>query len=212
MKKILATVLALTMALGGRVAEEIVIHDVSAGASNDIQKVTQMARKMVTEWGMSSRLGPIAYGNEGPVFLGRDFEQRNSYSEETAGIIDEEIKAIVESAYERAKKLLLEHRSILDNMARVLVERETIYTAEVDMLMKGASYEEVLSYMEEHDKNVPDRPFGVPTYGADNAQGTQTANENTETSSGSENLPAPEDEAKSQEDEEISRPDSDNEE
>lgn len=151
----------ICMALGGRVAEEIVIHDVSAGASNDIQKVTQMARKMVTEWGMSERLGPIAYGNDGPVFLGRDFEQRNTYSEETAGVIDEEVKAIVEKAYARAKRLLTENRSILDNMARVLVERETIYTAEVDMLMRGASYEEVISYMEEHDKDTPDDPFGA---------------------------------------------------
>ncbi len=151
----------ICMALGGRVAEEIVIHDVSAGASNDIQKVTQMARKMVTEWGMSERLGPIAYGNDGPVFLGRDFEQRNTYSEETAGVIDEEVKAIVEKAYERARRLLTENRAILDNMARVLVERETIYTAEVDMLMHGASYEEVLAYMENHDKDTPDDPFGA---------------------------------------------------
>src|SRR5699024_4924751 len=79
----------------------------------------------------------------------------------TANIIDEEIKRIVTSAYERAKKLLLEHRSVLDNMARVLVERETIYTPEVDMLMKGASWEEVLAYMEEHDKGTPDDPFGM---------------------------------------------------
>lgn len=150
----------ICMALGGRVAEEIVIHDVSAGASNDIQKVTQLARKMVTEWGMSDRLGPIAYSSDGPVFLGRDFEERNTYSEETAGIIDEEVKSIVGKAYTRAKKLLLENRAILDNMARVLVERETIYTPEVDMLMKGASYEEVLKYMEDHDKAAPDNPFG----------------------------------------------------
>ena len=151
----------ICMALGGRVAEEIVIQDVSAGASNDIQKVTQMARKMVTEWGMSDRLGPIAYTSDGPVFLGRDFEERNTYSEETAGIIDEEVKRIVSAAYERAKKLLIEHRSILDNMSRVLVERETIYTEEVDMLMNGAGWEEVLKYMEDHDKNAPDDPFGV---------------------------------------------------
>ncbi len=151
----------ICMALGGRVAEEIVIQDVSAGASNDIQKVTQMARKMVTEWGMSDRLGPIAYTSDGPVFLGRDFEERNTYSEETAGIIDEEVKRIVSAAYERAKKLLTENRSILDNMSRVLVERETIYTEEVDMLMKGASWEEVLKYMEDHDKDAPDDPFGV---------------------------------------------------
>ncbi len=150
----------ICMALGGRVAEELVIHDVSAGASNDIKRVTQMARKMVTEWGMSERVGPISYGSDGPVFLGRDFESHNAYSEETAGIIDEEVKAIIERAYARARRLLSENRSILDNMARVLVERETIYTAEVDMLMKGAGYAEVLAYMEEHDKDVPDAPFG----------------------------------------------------
>ncbi len=145
--------------LGGRVAEEIVLHDVSSGASGDIRQVTQIARKMVTEWGMSDKLGPIAYSSDGPVFLGRDFEERATYSEETAGVIDEEVKRIVSEEYERAKKLLTENRSILDNMARVLVERETIYTAEVDMLMQGKSYEEVLKYMEEHDKNAPDEPF-----------------------------------------------------
>ena len=151
----------ICMALGGRVAEEIVIQDVSAGASNDIQKVTQMARKMVTEWGMSDKLGPIAYSSDNPVFLGRDFEQHNVYSEETANIIDEEVKRIVTTAYDRAKDLLLKHRTVLDNMARVLVERETIYTPEVDMLMKGASWQEVLEYMERHDKGMPDDPFGM---------------------------------------------------
>ncbi len=148
-------------ALGGRVAEELVIHDVSSGASGDIRQVTAIARKMVTEWGMSDKLGPIAYSSDGPVFLGRDFEERNIYSEETAFIIDEEVKKIVSEQYERAKKLLTEHRSVLDNMARVLVERETIYTAEVDMLMNGAGWEEVLAYMEEHDKDAPDDPFAV---------------------------------------------------
>ena len=148
-------------ALGGRVAEELVIKDISSGASGDIRQVTAIARKMVTEWGMSDKLGPIAYASDGPVFIGRDFEERNTYSEETAGIIDEEVKRIVSEQYERAKKLLVENRSILDNMARVLVERETIYTAEVDMLMKGAGWEEVLKYMETHDKEAPDNPFAV---------------------------------------------------
>ena len=156
----------ICMALGGRVAEELVIHDVSAGASNDIQKVTQMARKMVTEWGMSDKVGPICYGSDGPVFLGRDFEERNSYSEQTAAIIDSEVRAIVEKQYERARTLLKENRSILDNMARVLVERETIYTTEVDMLMRGSSYSEVLEYMERHDKGMPDDPFGMKTSGS----------------------------------------------
>lgn len=150
----------ICMLLGGRVAEEIVIQDISAGASSDIKKVTQIARKMVTEWGMSEKLGPIVYASDGPVFIGRDFEERSSYSEETAAVIDAEVKAIVSSAYQRAKKLLLENRAILDNMARVLVECETIYTKEVDMLMQGASYAEVLKYLEDHDKGKPDTPFG----------------------------------------------------
>ncbi len=151
---------SICMLLGGRAAEELVIHDVSAGASNDIQRATNSARKMVTEWGMSEKLGPICYGSDGPVFLGRDYEQRNTYSEETAGIIDEEINRIVTSAYTRAKKMLSDNRSILDNMSRVLVERETIYTEEVDMLMQGASWGDVLKYMEQHDKDAPDNPFG----------------------------------------------------
>ncbi len=167
----------ICMMLGGRVAEEIVIQDVSAGASNDIKRVSQIARKMVTEWGMSEKLGPIAYASDGPVFIGRDFEERTTYSEETAGVIDEEVKSIVSTAYTRAKKLLTENRSILDNMARVLVERETIYTAEVDMLMKGADWNEVLAYMESHDNGMPDNPFGNQTV-AEQREETTPSEEN----------------------------------
>ncbi len=156
--------------LGGRVAEELVMHDISSGASGDIRQITQIARKMVTEWGMSDKLGPIAYTSDGPVFLGRDFEERNTYSEETANLIDEEVKRIIAEEYEKARKLLTENRKILDNMARVLVERETIYTAEVDMLMKGADYKEVLAYMEEHDKDTPDDPFGTKSEETDGAE------------------------------------------
>ena len=167
----------ICMALGGRVAEELVIHDVSAGASNDIQRVTQIARKMVTEWGMSDKVGPICYGSDGPVFLGRDFEERNSYSEQTAATIDGEVRAIVEKQYDRARTLLRENRPILDNMARVLVERETIYTAEVDMLMQGASYTEVLEYMEKHDKGSPDDPFGMRSGAAAREKSGETTEE-----------------------------------
>lgn len=162
-------------ALGGRVAEELVIHDVSSGASGDIRQVTAIARKMVMEWGMSQKLGPIAYSSDGPVFIGRDFEERATYSEETASAIDEEVKRIVAEQYERARKLLTEHRSILDNMAHVLVERETIYTAEVDMLMRGASWEEVVAYMEEHDKDAPDDPFAVIRGGDSAPKSVQTS-------------------------------------
>ena len=145
--------------LGGRVAEEIVIKDVSTGASNDLQRVTEIARKMVTEWGMSERVGLVTYRSDNPIFLGRDMETHNSYSEETAGIIDEEVHKIIESAHERAVKLLSENRAVLDNMARVLIERETIYTDEVDMLLDGASADDIYKYMDSKEKKAEENPF-----------------------------------------------------
>ena len=145
--------------LGGRVAEEIVIKDVSTGASNDLQRVTELARKMVTEWGMSERVGLVTYKSDNPIFLGRDMEAHSGYSEETAGIIDEEVRKIIESAHARAAELLSTHRSVLDNMARVLIERETIYTDEVDMLLDGATVEEVYAHMDSADKKAEKNPF-----------------------------------------------------
>ena len=147
------------MTLGGRVAEEIVIKDVCTGASSDLQKVTEIARKMVTEWGMSERVGLVTYGSDNPIFLGRDMETHNSYSEETAGIIDEEVHKIIEEAHERAVQLLTEKRSVLDNMARLLIERETIYTDEVDMLMNGDPLEKINEYMDTKEKAAQENPF-----------------------------------------------------
>ena len=150
----------ICMALGGRAAEQLVIKDITTGASNDLERVTEMAKRMVTEWGMSEKLGLVTYGsNSQTVFLGRDMEYHNTYSDDTAKLIDEEMHAIVEGAYDRAIKLLTEHRSVLDNMARVLIEKETIYTEEVDLLMEGKDYKEVLSFMDEHDSENSDNPF-----------------------------------------------------
>ena len=145
--------------LGGRVAEELVIKDISTGASNDLQRVTEIARKMVTEWGMSERVGLVVYRSDNPIFLGRDMEAHNSYSEETAGVIDEEVHKIIESAHERAVKLLTENRKVLDNMARVLVERETIYSDEVDMLLEGKTPDEVYAQMDAKEKMAEENPF-----------------------------------------------------
>ena len=145
--------------LGGRVAEELVIKDVSTGASNDLQRVTEIARKMVTEWGMSERVGLVTYQSDSPIFLGRDMEAHNSYSEEMAGVIDEEVHKIIEAAHERAMKLLTENRKVLDNMARVLIERETIYTEEVDMLLEGATVDEVYAHMDKFEKAESENPF-----------------------------------------------------
>lgn len=147
------------MTLGGRVAEEIVIKDVCTGASSDLQKVTEISRKMVTEWGMSERVGLVTYGSDNPIFLGRDMEAHNTYSEETAGVIDEEVHKIIEEAHARATKLLGEHRSVLDNMARLLIERETIYTDEVDMLMNGDPLDKINEYMDTKEKAARENPF-----------------------------------------------------
>ncbi len=150
----------ICMGLGGRVAEELVIKDVSSGAMGDIKQVTKFARAMVTEFGMSDKLGMISYSDDSqPMFIGRDMATQRAYSEETARMIDDEVRKIVNDQHARARKLLTENRSILDNMARVLIERETIYTEEVDMLMEGKGYEEVIQYMDEHDGERSENPF-----------------------------------------------------
>lgn len=153
----------ICMSLGGRVAEEIVLKDVTQGASADLQSVSSLARRMVTQFGMSEKLGLVAYENNQPVFMGMDYElgggSRNSYSQKTAAEIDDEVRRIVSEQHQRAIRLLTENRSILDNMSRVLVERETIYTEEVEMLMKGASYTEVIEFMDREGDKRKDNPF-----------------------------------------------------
>ena len=141
----------ITMGLGGRVAEELIIKNYCTGASGDIKMITDKARSMVTEWGMSDRIGPIYYGSNGEIFVGRDYQTEKGYSEEIAGVIDEEVRAIIESCHQRATQILTENINVLHNMARVLVERETIHTEEVDMLVKGATVEEVFAYMDKAD-------------------------------------------------------------
>lgn len=149
----------IVMTLGGRVAEELIIKDISAGASGDIQMVTKRARLMVTEWGMSEKVGPISYGSDKEVFIGRDMASHVSYSEQTAAVIDSEIADIVNNALKKARDLLSKNKKLLDNMARLLVERETIFTEEVDMLMEGKSVEEIMAFMDEHEKKLSENPF-----------------------------------------------------
>ena len=141
----------VAMMLGGRAAEEIVIHDVSTGASNDIQRATQIARSMVTEWGMSEAIGNIYLGQDKEVFLGKDFGATHAYSEELGGVIDVEIRKIIDGAYERALKILRENRGVLDNMVKVLYAKNTIYTDEVNMLFEGKSAEEVIAAIDERN-------------------------------------------------------------
>lgn len=142
----------ITMALGGRVAEELVIQNYCTGASGDIKSLTDTARKMVTEWGMSDRIGPLFYGSEGEIFVGRNYQTEKGYSDEVANVIDEEIRAIVESCHKRATELLSAKLDILHNMARVLLEKETIRTEEVQMLIDGKSADEVIAFMDERER------------------------------------------------------------
>ena len=139
----------LAQAMGGRAAEELVIEDYTAGAVGDLQQSTSLARKMVTEWGMSDKIGPVYYGGSQEVFLGRDYQTQHSYSEAVATEIDKEVKRLLDEAHATAVKILSENRKIMENMARVLLECETIYAEEVDMLMDGASPDEVKKALNE---------------------------------------------------------------
>ena len=119
----------IRISLGGRIAEELILDDISTGASSDIQKATQTARNMVTRYGMSEKLGPVLYGSEhssDEVFLGRDFSSGKDYSEETAAAIDEEVRSIVEKAYADAKEILQQHIDRLHFVAQYLLVHESM--------------------------------------------------------------------------------------
>jgi cell division protease FtsH len=128
----------MAVALGGRLAEEIIFgeEEVTTGASNDLQQVARVARQMVTRFGMSDRLGPVALGRQnGNVFLGRDIASDRDFSDETAAAIDEEVRNLVEQAYRRAKEVLVNNRAILDQLAQMLVEKETVDAEELQNIL-----------------------------------------------------------------------------
>lgn len=127
----------MAVALGGRIAEEIVFGEGGdSGASNDLQQVARVARQMVTRFGMSDRLGPVALGRQtGNVFLGRDIMAERDFSEETAATIDDEVRNLVEQAYRRAKEVLVNNRHVLDQIAQVLIEKETIDAEELQSIL-----------------------------------------------------------------------------
>ncbi len=128
----------IAMLLGGRVAEEVVFNRITTGAGNDIERATELARKMVCEWGMSEKLGPLAFGRrEEQIFLGREINQHKDYSESTAKEIDGEVRRIVMDGYERAKKILTDNRDKLDAVGAALLERETLSAEEFIALMEG---------------------------------------------------------------------------
>jgi cell division protease FtsH len=130
---------SIAVALGGRIAEEIVFGRMTTGAGNDIERATEIARKMVCEWGMSEKLGPLAYGKkEESIFLGRDYGQRTQdYSEQTAQEIDQEVRAIVQRQYVRVKDFLTSSRDKLQRLADSLIERETLDSEEIAAVLEG---------------------------------------------------------------------------
>ncbi len=131
----------ICIAFGGRAAEELIFGDMNTGATSDISSATNIARRMVCEWGMSERLGPLAYGRrDDAVFLGRELGHQRDYSETTASMIDNEVKAIVEEQLNRARELLSKHRAVLEQVAEALLKEETLDSEQVDAIFRGEPY------------------------------------------------------------------------
>jgi cell division protease FtsH len=148
----------MAMTLGGRAAEEIVFGEVTTGASNDLEKVTETAKQMVMRFGMSERLGPRVFGHDrGQPFLGREFSAEPDYSDEIAREIDDEIRRVVEEAHQTAKDVLAEYRERLEGISRILLERETIDAEQFEALLGGASEDEVFG-----DEDEPSAPEPAP--------------------------------------------------
>lgn len=136
----------LVFAMGGRVAEKVVFNQLTTGAKNDLERATDIAQKMVCKWGMSEKLGPITYGKrEEQIFLGREIAQRRDYSEDTAKLIDEEVKNILAKAEKRALDILTEHRDMLDKVAEALLEKEVLDGHAIDVLIGRTSAEDISS-------------------------------------------------------------------
>jgi cell division protease FtsH len=128
----------IAIMMGGRVAEELVLNSQTTGAGNDIERCTEIARKMVCEWGMSENLGPLAYGKkEEQIFLGREFAQHRDYSEETARLIDNEVRGIVTQGYEKAKEIINANMAILHKLANTLLEKEVLDGNQIEAIIKG---------------------------------------------------------------------------
>ncbi|MDX6627158.1 MAG: cell division protease FtsH, partial [Solirubrobacterales bacterium] len=145
----------MAMTLGGRAAEEIVFGEITTGASNDLEKVTETAKQMVMRFGMSERLGPRVFGHDrGQPFLGREFSTEPDYSDEIAREIDDEIRRIVESAHQTAKSMLGEHRDDLEKVSKLLLERETIDAGQFQALLAGKPAGEVFA----DDDEEPSQP------------------------------------------------------
>ncbi len=142
----------IAMSMGGRIAEEIIFNEITTGASSDIQQATKIAHKMIFDWGMSKRLGFLTLSSQETIFVGRDYQTKNDFSEKLASEADDEVREILQENYSRAKKILKDNKDLLEEMAKLLLERETIYKEEVDMIMAGKKTEEIVKYMEKREK------------------------------------------------------------
>ena len=146
----------MSVLLGGRAAEEIAFGHMTTGAGNDIEKVTVIARKMICEWGMSEKLGPLAFGQkQEQIFLGREISQHRDYSEDTAKTIDEEIRKMVSERYEYSHHLLTENWLILERLAHLLLEKETLNAEEIEAVIQGREISAIESEAPEKVKNTP---------------------------------------------------------
>jgi cell division protease FtsH len=145
----------IATAFGGRVAEELIFKDYTTGAGNDIEQATNLARRMVCEWGMSEKLGPLAYSKmEGPVFLGMQSQQSREYSDSKAQEIDAEVQRIVMAGYSYAKRVVEDKIEILHEMAKALLEFETIDGEHVEMLMQGGTVADIRAKIQEHESEM----------------------------------------------------------
>jgi cell division protease FtsH len=133
----------IAILLGGRIAEEITMNSLTTGAGNDLERATELARKMVCEWGMSDAMGPLTFGKkEEQIFLGREIAQHQDYSEDTALKIDQEVKRFVTDSYHRAHSLLSEHKAILVKMAEALLQREVLDAEQVKRIASGLALDD----------------------------------------------------------------------
>ena len=142
----------ITMMLGGRAAEEVMLNDITTGATNDIERATSIARKMVAEWGMSDKFGLVSYGEGGQIFVGRDYQQTKGYSEQIATSIDAETKKIIDEAHSRAIAILKDKKDLINNLQLILLEKETIYHEEFKLLYEGMNVDEVKKIMTENEE------------------------------------------------------------
>ena len=142
----------IAVTMGGRLAEEIIFKDITTGASSDIMQATKIAKNMVYNWGMSKNIGFLGLSSTEQIFIGRDYQTRNDFSEKLASEADDEVRNILDYNYKRAKKILLENIDLLKEMSQLLLERETIYREEIDLLCAGKKSDEIVAEMEKRDK------------------------------------------------------------